>query len=249
MIDDDTLQAYVDGELDPVGTARIDAALADDAVLVHRVQQARAFNAQVRAAFDSVLDEPVPEHLSALLRPTPTRAANAAKPLPVATGRRGLGAGRHRASRRWLMPSAAVAASLAALIVGLWWHTESGLVSMHDGRQFAAGLLSNALDHALASAPDSRASISIGLSFRGADGHICRSFIEHAKPAMAGLACHGDAGWSVPVLSAVEPSEGGELRQAASDLPSDVQAAIDARIRGEAFDAKQERAAREAAWR
>ncbi|MHB1271712.1 MAG: anti-sigma factor family protein [Rhodanobacter sp.] len=248
-IDEDTLQAYVDGELDAAGAARIDAALAHDAVLARRVQQARALRAQVRAAFDPVLEEPVPPRLSALLRPAPPHAATAATPFAAAAGRRGFGAGRRRAPRRWLMPTAAVAASIAVLAVALWWRP-GGLVRVHDGRQFAAGALSDALDRALASEPDPRAPISIGLSFRGADGRICRTFIDRARPAMAGLACHDDAGgWSLPVLSAAEKPAGGELRQAASALPPDVQAAVDARIRGEAFDAQQERAARDAGWR
>ncbi|TAM58394.1 MAG: hypothetical protein EPN49_12660 [Rhodanobacter sp.] len=247
-IDEDTLQAYVDGELDAAATARIDAALAHDDVLARRVQQARALRAQLQAAFDPVLDEPVPERLSALLRPAPPHTATAATPFVVPAGRRGFGAGRRRALRRWLMP-AAVAASIAVLAVGLWWRPGDGLVRVHDGRQFAAGALSDALDRALASEPDPRAPISIGLSFRSADGHICRTFIDRTRPPMAGLACHDNAGWSLPVLSAAEKPAGGELRQAASALPPDVQAAVDARIRGEAFDAQQERAARDAGWR
>ncbi len=50
------------------------------------------------------------------------------------------------------------------------------------------------------------------------------------------------------VLSAAAPPEGGELRQAASSLPPAVQAAVDARLRGDVFDAQQERAARDAGW-
>ena len=249
-IDEDTLQAYVDGELDAAATARIDAALAHDDVLARRVQQARALRAQVRAAFDPVLDEPVPPHLSALLQPPSPPAATAATPLATAAGRRGFGAGRRRAPRRWLMPTAAVAAAVAVLVVALWWRSGGSLVRVHDGRQFAAGALSDALDRALASEPDPRAPIRIGLSFRGTDGHICRTFTARARPPLAGLACHDDAGgWSLPVLSAAEKPEGGELRQAATDLSPDVQAAVDARIRGDAFDAQQERAARDAGWR
>ncbi|MDE2155291.1 MAG: hypothetical protein KGJ32_05245 [Xanthomonadaceae bacterium] len=251
-IDEDTLQAYVDGELDAAGTARIDAALAHDEVLARRVRQARALRAQVQAAFDPVLEEPVPPRLSALLQPPspPAAAATAATPLATAAGRRGFGAGRRRTPRHWLMPTAAVAASIAVLAVALWWRPGDGLVRVHDGRRFAAGALSDTLDHALASEPDPRAPIRIGLSFRSADGRICRTFIDRARPAMAGLACHDDAGgWSLPVLGAAEKPAGGELRQAASDLPRDVRAAVDARIRGEAFDAQQERAARDAGWR
>ncbi|HWU78111.1 MAG TPA: hypothetical protein VN043_16555 [Rhodanobacter sp.] len=248
-IDDDTLQAYVDGELDAAATAGIDAALAQDALLARRVQQARAVQAQLKAAFDPVLDEPVPAHLSALLQPASARVTSASISVPTPSARRGFGAGRHRASRRWLVPGAAVAASIAVLAVALWWHQGSELVRMHDGQQFAAGTLSRALDQNLASTPDADASIAIGLSFRSVDGHICRTFVQRSQQALAGLACHQAAGWVLPVLGAAEKPAGGELRQAASSLSPAVQAAVDARIKGEAFDAQQERAARDAGWR
>jgi hypothetical protein len=248
-IDDDILQAYVDGELGSERAAQIDAALAHDDVLARRVQQARRVRAQVQALFDPVLAEPVPEHLSALLRPASPQAAMPAKPRAAHAPRRGSGAGRHRTSRRWFVPATAVAASVAVLAVALWWRPGGGLVRMHDGQQFAAGALSDALDHALASEPDPRASIAIGLNFRSADGHICRTFVQQAKPAMAGLACHEAEGWSLPVLSPTDKLADGELRQAASSLPPAVQAVVDARIRGEAFDAQQERAARDSGWR
>lgn len=248
-IDDDTLQAYVDGELDAAGAARIDAALAHDDVLARRVQRARELRAQLKAAFDPVLDEPVPARLSARLRPASPQAPVAPTSLPTHPARRGMGASRHRAPRRWLVSGAAVAASIAVLAVALWWKQGGDLVRMHDGRQFAAGTLSRALDQGLASAPDPHASIAIGLSFRSADGNICRTFVQRTQPAMAGLACHEAAGWSLPILSAAEKPAGGELRQAASALPPEVQAAVDARIKGEAFDARQERAARDAGWR
>ena len=249
LIDDDTVQAYVDGELDTAGTARIDAALAHDDLLRSRVQQSRALNAQLRAAFDPVLDEPMPARLSALLQPASPQASMLSTPLARSAGRQGFGAGRRRAPRRWLMPTVATTASLAVLAVTLWWHSGAGLIRAPDDRQYAAGPLSDALDQALASEPAPRDPISIGLSFRSNDGHICRTFIDRTKTTIAGLACHDDAGWWLPVLSADSKPEDGELRQAASAMPPAVQTAVDARIRGEAFDARQERAARDAGWR
>ena len=246
-IDDDTLQAYVDGELDATKAARIDAALAHDDLLRRRVQQARALRAQLKAAFDPVLDEPVPARLSALLQPALPQASIPATPLARAAGRRGFGAGRRRAPRRWRMPVAA--ASLAVLVVTLWWHAGGALLRVHEDRQYAETPLSDALDRALASEPDPHASVSIGLSFRRTDGRICRTFVDHAKPTRAGLACHDDAGWQLSVLTAAKKPEDGGLRQAASAMPPAVQAAVDASIRGEAFDARQERAARDAGWR
>jgi len=247
-IDDETLQAYVDGELDAAGVARIAAALAHDDVLAQRVRQARALREQVRAAFDPILDEPIPARLSALLQPGAPPVATVAAPRAVAASRRISGATRHRPARRWLMPSAALAASVALLAFGLWWHSGNDLVRVQAGQSFAAGDLSAALDQALASEPRPGSATVIGLSFRAVDGHVCRTFVHRPKPTIAGLACHNANGWSLPVLStAVEPA-GGELRQAASALPPEVQAAVDARLRGDVFDAQQERAARDAGW-
>lgn len=249
-IDDDTLQAYVDGELDASGAARIEAALAHDDVLARRVERARAVRAQLRAAFDPVLDEPVPARLSALLQPSSAQSATPATSPVMPAG--GHGATRRRtAHRRWFVPGAALAASVALLAVALWWWQPGGeLVRMQGGQSFAAGALTHALDEALASEPDAHAPIAIGLSFRSSDGRICRTFVLHTPPARAGLACHSDTGWMLPVLSAMAPPEGGgELRQAASALPPEVQAAVDARLRGNVFDARQERAARDAGWR
>ncbi|EIL99360.1 hypothetical protein RHOFW104T7_10000 [Rhodanobacter thiooxydans] len=245
-IDDDTLQAYVDGELDASDAARVDAALTHDDVLARRVRQARAVRAQLRAAFDPVLDEPVPERLSALLQPP---VAMPVTPLVVPVGTR-TDTTRRRAPRRWFVPGAALAASVALLAVTLWWWRPGGeLVRMQGDQSFAAGALERALDHALVSEPDAKAMVSIGLSFRSNDGHICRTFVLHPAPARAGLACHGDAGWELPVLGTAAAPEGGELRQAASSMPPAVQAAVDARLRGNVFDARQERAARDAGWR
>jgi hypothetical protein len=249
-IDDDTLQAYVDGELDAPSAARIDAALAHDAVLARRVQQAREVRAQVRAAFDPVLDEAIPAHLSALLQSPAAPAAAPAAPHALPVRGRGVGTARHRATRRWFVPGAALAASVALLAVGLWWWQPAGdLIRTQGGQSFAAGALTRALDETLASEPKAHAPVAIGLSFRSTDGRICRTFVLRTPPTRAGLACHESAGWALPVLSAVAPTEGGELRQAASALPPAVQAAVDARLRGNVFDAQQERAARDAGWR
>ena len=150
-----------------------------------------------------------------------------------------------------LVPGAALAASVALLAVALWWWQPGGdLVRMQGGQSFAAGDLTRALDETLASEPKANAPVAIGLSFRSTDGRICRTFVLRSPPARAGLACRSDAGWALPVLSAVAtPEGGGELRQAASALPPAVQAAVDARLRGNVFDARQERAARDAGWR
>lgn len=238
-IDDDTLHAYVDGQLDAETAARIDAALATDRALAARVQRARALRAALHGAFDPVLDEPIPARLAALLQ-----APAAEAPLASVTALPS-----RRPRRRWAMPALAMAASLAALAVLLWQSSAHDLVRLRDGETFAGGALSRALDDQLASAPEPDAPISVGLTFRSTDGHICRSFVRHAAPARAGLACHAEQGWQVPVVVPMEAPAEGDIRQAASALPPVVQQAIDARLAGEVFDVSQERAARDAGWR
>jgi hypothetical protein len=79
-------------------------------------------------------------------------------------------------------------------------------------------------------------------------GRICRSF-AHRELATAGLACRDGDRWVLPVVSRIEAGDGGEVRQASSAIPAEVQAAVDARLQGDVFDAAQERAARDAGWR
>lgn len=241
-IDDDILQAYVDGEIDAEAAAQVDAALAHDATLAVRVQRMREVNDRLRTTFDAVLDEAVPAHLSAMLQPRPATVT----PIAPRAGSTRRGA----SGRRWFLPGAALAASVALLAVALWsWRSHDDLVRMHGGQTFAAGALNHALDESLASEPDAQAPVAIGLSFRSAEGHICRTFVLRAAPARAGLACHEQTGWTLPVLSVMAPSGSGDLRQAASSMPGAVQDAVDARLRGDVFNAQQERAARAAGWR
>lgn len=278
------LQAYVDGELAPDDLARVDAAIAADPVLAAQVERERRLRVQLRAAFDPVLDEPVPARFAALLQggddvaDERARAANReAKitrvPLPAPAGPRDSdgaedAAHSHRGHTgaaatvvpmrgrnerplrpRWHAPVYALAASLAVLAVSLWLRPDGGPVQMQGGERVARGELARGLDTALASEPAGDAALAIGLSFRDDEGRVCRSFVQRAGGELAGLACREGDRWTVPVLSRVGGSGEGELRQAASGIPPEVQAAIDARLDGEVFDAEAERAARDAGWR
>ena len=63
--DDETLMAYVDGELDAARRAEIAAALARDPGLARRIESQRVLRARVSDAFAPVLEQPVPEALRA----------------------------------------------------------------------------------------------------------------------------------------------------------------------------------------
>jgi len=109
---DEVLIAYLDGELDADKANEVATAIASDPVLAREAQALAETAAALRAAFDDVLHEPVPERLLAAARgelggdkvlkfPEPRRRAVAQ---PVASW------------RRWA--ALPVAASVACLIVG-----------------------------------------------------------------------------------------------------------------------------------
>ena len=60
---DEMLMAYVDRELDAATTASIDAALMQDPELATRVKRQRELAGAVHAAFEPVLQEPMPRRL------------------------------------------------------------------------------------------------------------------------------------------------------------------------------------------
>lgn len=238
-ITDHEIQAYVDGELPPGDMARIDAAIASDVMVAARVEREKRLRAKLRGAYDPVLSEPVPARLQALLAAdaAPDRADNVVELQPRWAFARS----------RWRTPVIALAASVAALAVSMWLRP-AGPVRMQDGQLVAHGTLARELDSALAGAPAPGAATSIGLTFRDVDGRICRSFVQ-GEIALAGLACREDGRWVLPVVSRAATGADGGLRQASSAAPAEVQAAIDARLQGDVFDAAQERAARDAGWR
>jgi anti-sigma factor RsiW len=70
---DDDLQAYADGQLAPERRQAFEQALARDPALAARVAEIRQQNAWLRAGFDAMLHEPLPQRLVDAARPRATR--------------------------------------------------------------------------------------------------------------------------------------------------------------------------------
>lgn len=236
---DEELMAYVDGELDPAGIARVEAAMAGDPAVAAAVANAQALRDRLREAFNPVLDEPVPGHLLALARgeAAPGGATMHALPVPV--------------RRRWGMPEWSALA--AALVLGiavsqLLLRPDAEPVRTDGDGLIAAGELARALESRLAAETDRE--LQVGLSFRSRDGNYCRSFRLEGERALSGLGCReGDGDWQVLVLVGSDTGPGGGLRQASSALPPAIVSEVQARMAGEPLDAAEERAARDAGWR
>jgi hypothetical protein len=239
-LDDETLIAYADGELDAAARAAVEAAMAADSALAQRVARHRELRRRLQAAFEPVLAEPLPERLLASARGADAKAG---------PGPRG-----SRPERRWSWPEwGAIAASLvlgvlAAALLGP--AAGGGPIVARNGRMFAGGTLSSALSSQLASTQPAGAPVQIGVSFRTGDGSYCRTFVLQEGQSLAGLACHEHGAWELRVVAQNESggSAGGGYRAAATGLAPAVAHTLDALIAGAPLDAAGEAAARARHW-
>src|SRR5687768_338859 len=141
-IAEETLMAYVDGELDAASVARIEAALADDPDLAAVIARERALRQRLRSAFDPIVDEPVPERLIAAAR------GETARPQAEGTG------SRQRAGTWRYWGAMAAGILIGVLFARVLPDRDAGLWrSGTDGVLLASGELAQALDTQLASAP------------------------------------------------------------------------------------------------
>ena len=225
MTREETLIAYVDGELEPAERARFEAEMAADPALARQVARHEALSARVNAAYAGVLDEAIPAQLL-------TVAA-------VANDR----GGKPGISR--LSPWIGLAASLVIGVLAgrVVWPAEGPLVVKGGGLE-ARGRIAEALTTQLAAQPGV---VKVGLSVKAADGRYCRTF-ESAPDRLAGLACREGGHWIARTVTTWTPTAAPAYRQAGSDTPPELLAAVDG-LAGQPLDAAAERAARDRGWR
>jgi anti-sigma-K factor RskA len=237
---DETVMAYVDGELDAATRSALEDALAEDGELAERVARQRRLRTLFGETYDAVLDEPVPARLQ--------QALKAAPHVPPRGPRW------HEQLREWLRPLvgpqafAMAACAVFGVAIGVGLRGAASPFDTVDGRLVARGALAKALNERLAS-EDAADGVRLGVSFAAKGGGYCRSFALAAKEQLAGLACRVDAGWQIDLLTTATAGGSGAYRQASSETPPAVLRAIDERIAGSALDAQAERAARERGWR
>jgi hypothetical protein len=241
----ETLAAYVDGELDPIETARVEAALEQDPGLAEQLSQHMMLSTRLSAAFDPVLAEPLPERLVAAAQAPGARSQQAgARRRTGQDGRRPFVTigfqGPRPTWRGW-------AAMAACLVVGLsaGVFLPHGQPSVLNGDMTAHGVLASALTNNLTADPQQ--AIHIGLTFRRADGDVCRTF-DMAGNGLAGVACRTENGWKVQVAVPSQTVATSDYRTASS-MPGPVASAVEAMISGEPFDAAAEKAARDHGWK
>lgn len=251
---DEELMAFADGERGGERAARLAEAVAADAALRQRVETLAAQRRRVAAAFADVLDEPVPDRLSALLAAPP-----AVVDLAAERQRRAVPPAPPRPAPSWLPWGGMAAGLVLGVLIGVLFGGQLGpndragdaLLAEADGQLVAGARLERVLQEragAAAGSDPSAGGVSVPLSFVARDGRYCRAF---SADRVAGLACRDAAHWSVQTTMVVQApaADGTGMRPAASALPAALLEAIDERIDGAALSAEQEQAARERGWR
>jgi hypothetical protein len=266
-ISDETLMAYVDGEVDAATRAIIEAAMRDDPQVSGRIAQHRALRQAMQGAFSEVLDEPVPQRLidaarapvaalglvaargpTAAHRPIAAPVNNVVDLAAARSGAAGRAPGRLGSWR----PAALAASLLVGLALGYFaWHGATTLVSTSpSGELVASAALAEALSNQLSADRAPGLVATTGLSFRAKTGDYCRTFSLNGSHPNSGLACREGSSWNIKVLaqSAHAAANPSNFRPAGSaDAPA-VRAAVEESIDGEPLDQAGEIAARQGGW-
>jgi hypothetical protein len=239
---DEILMAYADDEVDADLRRQIDAAMALDPSIAERIAKHRGLRVDLGAAFNGVLQEPIPDRLldAADSSPATVTSLNAARAAKL----------RAAHPRRWSWVEwTSIAASLVIGILAgrtALQPAHSDLFATNTDGIVARGELSAALTDQVGDS-DKDAKIRIALTFRAKNGEYCRTF---ATASTAGFACREPNEWKVRAMSEGSTNaKGGEYRMAGTEMPPAILAAVEQSMAGEALDREQEQAARARDWK
>jgi len=223
------LAAFADGELNPDRRAEIRRAVEGDPELAREVAAHRALRARLSAHYAPILDESLPESLSAPLR----RQENV---VDLADQRKARFTPKSGIPRWGWIAGPALAASLILALLLPRGPAPEGYAS----QQVAA-----ALDDQLVATQPANAHVRVLLSFRDASGVYCRAF---ASAEESGIACKDMQGWRIMKRVDGGNIESGEYRQAGT-VSAHLMAYAQEMATGPALDAEQEALAKGKRWK
>lgn len=223
------LAAFADGELNPERRAEIRRAVEGDPELAREVAAHRALRARLSAHYAPILDESLPESLSAPLR----RQDNV---VDLADQRKARSTPKSGIPRwGWIAGPALAASLILALLL-----PRGSVPEGYAGQQVAA-----ALDDQLVATQPADADVHVLLSFRDTSGAYCRAF---AAAEEGGIACKDTQGWRMTKRVDGSTIESGEYRQA-GNVSARLMAHAQEMANGPALDAEQEAVAKSRLWK
>lgn len=226
------IAAYVDGELSGAEAQAVERALASDPDLRARVDAHRALRARLGAHFAPILTEPVPDHLTVLLRPDASVGAQV-----IAFPGKASAPPRSALPTGWMrLGGFAIAAAVVVAVVG---------VALRPDGRYVGSEVAQALDTQLAATQPVDAKVRVLLSFRDGRGAYCRGY---SAGRQTGIACHDGGGWRLDKLFTGGATSNQEFRQAGGGDAEAMRAMQDMALAG-ALDADAERDAMRKRWR
>lgn len=201
-IDDQTLMAFADGELDVNDAAEVREALEHDATLQARLEKLHDMDGLLRAAIAPGSD--VPNRFAQLLRPT-------ASVLPF--------------RRAWVPVGAALAAGLAVWMGGITLTGQTAWLHQTDHGIAIAGPVAEAASNAPSGTllKDGNLVVRPVVSFTATDSRPCRDLnLRDGNRSVRVIACHDGGGWMVEAMANVPVSQDGETYRPAGAAKSPV---------------------------
>ncbi|MDA4844281.1 anti-sigma factor [Hoeflea poritis] len=193
---DETLMAFADGELTPREQEAVERAMENDPALAERVAAFLDSRAKAQDALGPLLDEPVPEALTARIRALANEGGNVtAFPQKQISIR--------RPGPRWALPLAASIALIAGGLGGYFaGNTGQGQQSRFGVAEISQPAVTAALDTVAAG---SETGLSVGerfraiASYRDADGTFCREFeVDRSDGStIVSIACRPETIWKL----------------------------------------------------
>ena len=238
-IDEATLIAWIDGQLDESRSTEVAAAVTADPELAKLADTHRRMKTRFASAFGPIGDVPVTMPRGEPAAVISMAAARAAREARTRAEKKVA-----KKPPRWMIPGAIA----ASLIVGFLFLQP---VAMPSGPSGGISDKANALalSKPIAEALDGQLSgkvgnIRVALSFRAKDGQYCRSF---AATHLAGIACRTGDSWQLRYAGPADAAGNADYRQAGDDAAQG--SVISAMIAGEPLDATAEAKARDAHWK
>lgn len=243
--DDDQLSAFLDGELDADTQGSLERALAADPALRARLERLHSADMAIRNELREPFDV-VPERFANMLREDADTPASVVIPL------------RRRVAppQAWRLPIAAGLALAVGAAGGFFASganrgaSETAFLSIGAGSEMAALLDSTPSARTVSLNDSSR--LTAVVSYRAADGRLCREFdVASAQAAARAVACKSESGWRVEVAAATlvrGSGDGGYAPVAGGDHPA-IDATLDRLGVADPLSPEDEAAATRRGWR
>ncbi len=257
---DEILMAYADGELDPASNAEVEATLRKDPAAGRRLEIFLATGVPVADFFAPLLEEPIPDHLVRLVKNNgklKQRRGSVLSFMSLAKSTGPFGASWPTMVAASLVTVVAITALTMQLYRAGGNRTE--LVIARHGEIFAQGPLKKTLETAPSGTKvsfdgeTSAMSAEMILTFRNRKQLFCRQYeVSGLTNGYSGIACRDkDGEWRVKIHIAASshPHHGeGEQIVPAGRTASDVEAAVNKVMDGDALGRDEERTLIERNW-